>query len=211
MSNAEILEELGGASCATRWNIVAKLGTVRKRSNRGETYYLDLRPYGTIWSHKGYPLQSRAVAERLLAEIQGKVASAGADIYDVLAEYLPTNAKPNLISGFINRWVALKQSEMEAGELSPTYIRELDRYSCSEGHFSWWFSRSIHEINYANLEEWSLWLAERGLGPKTRWNVMGAFRTFGNWLVRRETLKGPLCAFPLPKLQKHQPKILAPA
>ena len=37
---------------------------------------------------------------------------------------------------------------------------------------------SIHEIMYGTLEDWSLWLADRGQSPKSRRNFLGYFRTF---------------------------------
>ncbi len=87
-------------------------------------------------------------------------------------------------------WVEVKRREAEAGDRSPTYVRELERFAKPEGYFSWWAGRSIHEIDYGMLEDWSLWLADRGLSPKTRRNVLGAFHSFLGWLRRRGDTRG---------------------
>ena len=58
------------------------------------------------------------------------------------------------------------------------------------------------------LEDWSLWLADRDLSPKTRRNVMGYFRAFLVWLHRREDLRA-VPRFPLPKADEHEPRLLA--
>ncbi len=172
-----------------RFHLVGKLGRLRTEQRAdGVAYCLDFRPYGRVWSHRGIRITDEATANRVLEAIRAKVAE-GRHLLDVLAEYLPPDSKPNLVPSWMERWLEVKRREVAAGDRSPTYLRELDRYAQPNGHLSWWRERSIHEIDYGTLEDWSLWLADRGLGPKTRWNVIGAFRSFVGWLKRRGELR----------------------
>ena len=182
-SVVRILRSLETAASATRWSIVGDLGKIRRRPDTG-TFFLDFRPYGRLYRHRGIPINNEGTARRLLEQIRGKVAE-GRHLDDVLAEYLPAEAKPNLVGVRVERWLEVKRREVDAGDRSPTYLRELVRYARPEGHFSWWVGCSIFEIDYGGLEDWSLWLADRGLSAKSRRNVLGAFRSFMGWLRRR--------------------------
>jgi integrase len=167
---------------------------------------LDLRPYGRVWSNRGIRIADAGTARRLLEQIRAKVAD-GRLLEEVLAEYLPADAKPNLVATRLEPWIELKRREVAAGDRSPTYIRELERYARPGGHFSWWDSRSIFEIDYAALEDWSMWLADRDLGPKTRFNVIAAFRSFAGWLKRRGEIR-EVPEFPWPKVPEYEPRVL---
>jgi len=115
----------------TRWRLAARLGRIRKRYKNRETYYIDLRPYGSVWSYKGFPLRASEDAERLLAEIQSKVSRTGVGIAEVLAEYQPSHAKPNLVVERLQTWLELKREQVRSGDRSPTYLGELEHGSGS--------------------------------------------------------------------------------
>jgi integrase len=151
----------------------------------------------------------RDTATRVLELIRARIAQ-GATLDEATAPFLPSTHEANLVLTRAQQWLALKQREAEAGDRSPTYVRELARYVGPKGHFSWWAGRSIHEVGYAALEDWSHWLAERGLSPKTRWNVLAAFRSFLGWLYKREEIRELPRQFPWPKLTETAPPILAP-
>jgi integrase len=102
----------------------------------------------------------------------------------------------------------VKGREVEAGDRSPTYLRELRRYDRPEGEFSFFKGYSIHGLGYAAIEDWSLWLADRGLSAKTRRNVMGAFRSFLGWLHRRSAIAS-IPEFLFPAADEHHPRILS--
>lgn len=182
-SPARLLATMEGAERAVRWELVGKLGRIRSRRG-GREFFLDFRPYGRVWSNRGIRITDEATARRLLEQIRGQVAE-DRPLEEVLADYLPAQAKPNLVPVWVEKWLDLKRREAAAGDRSPTYLRELERYARAGGHFSWWRHRSIHEIEYGTLEDWSHWLADRGLSPKTRHNVIAAFRSFVGWLKRR--------------------------
>jgi hypothetical protein len=58
--------------------------------------------------------------------------------------------------------IELVREKVNSGDRSPTYLREIERYAELNGHIgAWWYGRSIHEVNYATLEDWTRWLAKR--------------------------------------------------
>ena len=163
---------------------MSALGRVRRRKHiNGEVrYYLDLRPYSTrIYSDSGEisfrdESHARAVLERIRTRLAG-----GLRFEEAVTPYLPASAQLNQVEAKLALWLRVKRQAVEAGDLSPTYLRPLERYCQSEGHFGWWHGRSLSEIRYATLEDWTLWLAERRdprtgqrLSGKTRRNVVGA-------------------------------------
>jgi integrase len=97
---------------------------------------------------------------------------------------------------------------MEAGERSPGYLRELERYAELEGHIGgFWIGRTIHEINAGTVQDWDEWLRARPIGAKTRRNVLGAFHAFCSWLeLRDEIAKVP--RMPSVAMDEHAPTIL---
>jgi integrase/recombinase XerC len=78
------------------------------------------------------------------------------------------------------------------------------------GHFSFFNEHSIHEITYGVLEDWSLWLADRKLSPKTRRNLLASFRAFLVWLHRRGEIRD-VSEFPSVKVDEHEPRIIGVA
>ena len=209
-SAARLLEDIACAEYAVRWALVGKLGRIRsrKRGEGGELeFYLDFRPYGRVWSHRGIRLTDEETARRLMEQIRGQVAD-GMPLAEVLARYQPPGAKANMVPMWLGRWLEIRRRECEAGSLSPGYLKELERLCAPRGHFSFFEHTSIHEISFGVLEDWSLWLADRDLGPKTRRNVMGYFRAFLVWLQRRGELR-QIPRFPLPKADEHEPRLLA--
>ena len=209
------MASLEGADRATRFDIVGKLGRIRSRK-RGKAqpleFFLDFRPVGRVWSHHGIRLTDEETANRLLEQIRGKVAE-DRSLADVLAEYLPATAKPNLVPARVAAWLEVKRRQVETGDRSPTYLRELRRYARPGGEFSWWANRSIHEISYAALEDWSGWLADKEtkhgrLSAKTRANILGAFRGFVGWLHRREEIR-KVPEFPTVDVPEYLPRIIS--
>jgi integrase len=208
-SARSILSSLAGTAPAVRFQIVGGLGRIRNRKLRGSGvgYYLDFRPYGRVWSHRGIQITDRATANRLLEQIRGEVAK-GRALPDVLAAYLPATSKSNLAGTWLARWIAIRCREADAGSLSPNYVSELKRLARPGGHLSFFDDKSIYEIDYGVLEDYSLWLASRGLGAKSRRNYVAIVKAFLRWLRRRETISH-VPDFPLPKCDEHEPRILS--
>lgn len=168
---------------------------------------MDFRPFGRVWSNRGIPIGSEKSAQRLLEQIRAKVADEERRLPDVIAEYLPRKAKPNLVPSRLEIWLEVKRAEADAGSLSPLYVGELERFAEPGGHFSFFADKSIHEITYGTLEDFSLWLAKRKLGPKTRRNVIACFRAFLRWLQLRGELRDVPRA-PMPKAPEYEPRVI---
>ena len=115
-SIARFLTSLEGATSAVRFELVGKLGRIR-RDRRGH-YFLDFRPYGRIWSNRGITITDEDHARRLLERIRGEVAETRS-LEEVLAGYLPPSAKPNLVPTRLARWLEVRRLEAEAGSISP--------------------------------------------------------------------------------------------
>lgn len=83
---------------------------------------------------------------------------------------------------WLGRWIEIRLGEMQAGALSPNFVRELKRLAAPGGHFSFFDSVSIYDMTYGLLEDWSLWLGDREQSPKSRRNYLGYMRSFLRWL-----------------------------
>ena len=133
-----------------QWGEVRKFGRVRCYRTRGgrPRWFIDLgliEGYGRIklYSAPGIgPFGSQRDAKSILEQIRGAVFR-GRPISEVLALYLPRDAKPNLAEEKLERWLEVKRRQCRAGDISPTYLRELERWARPDGHFGWWWGRSI--------------------------------------------------------------------
>ncbi len=205
-STREILASLGPADRGTRYGIVVDLGTIRSRGNPPR-YYLDFRPYGRVWTNRGIRITDEGTARRLLEQIRGQVAE-GDSLETVLARYQPATSKANSVPTWLARWLEIRRRETAAGDMSPGYLSELERFTNPGGHFAFFDRDSIHEFSYGKFEDWSLWLADRGLSPKTRKNVLAAFQGFLAWLKRRGEIR-EVPEFPRIKVAEREPRIIA--
>ncbi len=101
----------------------------------------------------------------------------------------------------------------EQGSRQPRTLREYERWpgpaDSKHAHFQYWYGRSISEIDRAGLEEWSFWLSDRGLSPKTVRNVMGGVSSFMGWVADSVLADLAVPRFPLPEVDEHQPTILS--
>jgi len=186
---------------------VRLFGSVRPRE-RGEGYRIDARPFGWIYTVSGVALDTPEVAHAFLAVIRADIATGKAP-EDAVARFLSPTARPNLVTRRYADFLAFKARECANGDLAERTLREYRRYAREEkGELAYWEGRSLSEVNRASLEEWSQWLAARGLSAKTRRNVMGALRSAMGWLKERGGLHGDLPAFPLPRVAEHRPGII---
>jgi len=212
---AHILASLEAADGALRFRLVGQLGQIRRRKLRSGqvAFFLDFRPYGRVWSHRGVQITDEATAQRLIEQIRGKVEGKRS-LEEVLAEYLPKGAKANLVSTWLNRWLEVRRREAQAGSLSLNWLQELERLCEPGGHFSFFADTSIFEITYGTLEDFSLWLADREiapsgrrLSPKSRRAYLATFQAFLRWLQRRGELRDVPRA-PTIKVPEHEPRII---
>ncbi len=207
------LPSQAAAAHAMAWLEMGDFGAVRR--HKDGRIYVELPKAGggerRIWSQPvpgGRMPWTEESANRALELVRSRIAQ-GATVDEAMAIFLPSGHAINLVLARAEHWLAVKQREAEAGDRSPTYVRELARYLAPDGHFSWWAGRSIHEVSYAALEDWSHWLADRGLSPKTRWNILAAFRSFLGWLYRREEIRELPREYPWPKPPERTPAPLS--
>lgn len=159
-----------------------------------------------LYSFRGGPLDTRELAEAVLAFIETQVAR-GRAVDDVLGEVAPEVRGATSIEPLLRRWLVVFGKRVETGSRQPRTFEEYSRWAEPNGHFSFWFPRGLHEVDRASLEEWSFWLSDRGLGGKTIRNVMAGFRSFLSWVSDHS--KGFLVPrFPWPEVDEHQPIIL---
>ena len=188
----------------------------RVRHHRDGRVYIEFprtvgepRRLWAIWAGETrVPLDERT-ATRILERIRYEMAR-GRGAREVLTEFLPRFARPNLVEVRLERWLAARRRDAEAGDLSPRTLSELERWCGSAGHFGWWHGRSIYEVSPATLDDWSAWLAtERRLAPKTRWNILAGFHQFLSWLYVREELREMPRRYPWPRVPEHAPRLLS--
>lgn len=182
-------------------------GRVLKRE-RGSAYRIDARPFGWINTFKGQPMSKRLATELLLS-IRTEIARGKAP-EDAVAPYLSARAKPNQVIVRYAAWLEFKQRQVDAGERSPRTVQEYRRYARPGGEIEWWEGRGIAEVDEVSLEEWSLWMARRGVGAKTRRNVLGAFRSFLGWLKKRKAIR-EVPDFEMPEVDEHAPRVITRA
>lgn len=179
-------------------------GAVRPKT--ASRWRIDVRPFGWISSLAGEGFRSPEEAELVLRKIRGRIRS-GMSAEAAVAPFLTSSSAAARVATHYERWLEAKRREVRLGRLSPRTLQEYARYARPQGEIGWWDSRSIYEIDEARLEDWSFALAERCLAPKTIRNVLGAFRSFTAWLVRRGGLERvPL--FPVVRLERHAPRVL---
>ena len=155
------------------WLVANELGKIRQRSlPRGKVrFYLDFRPEGRVWSVPAgrgappVPIRDEGLARDLLHSIRSAVLQ-GRTLEQALAPFL---ARPeNAIRARVGHWLEKRRAHCEAGDISPTYLRELERYARAEGYFTWWGEASIFDVTYGELEDWDDSLAAQGLAASTR-------------------------------------------
>ena len=200
------------AAVVASWRAMGDTGKIRRHKRSGRLY-LDFRGHRRLWTQRvggaSIPFETESDAARVLEAVRWHLAQEkGLD--EVLALFRGDRSPENQIGPKLAKWIEQKRREARAGDRSPTYVRELERYAEPTGHFSWWAGYGIHDIAYGRLEDWSAWLAdERKLAPKTRWNVMAAFHAFAVWLYKREDLTALPREFPWPKVPEHAPAVLS--
>ena len=137
----------------------------------------------------------------MLEAIRALVAQ-GVDLRNPIDRGLPATSAAHRVDRWLERWLRRMRERVESGEL--------ERWCAPDGHIGIrWAHRSVHEIDYAGLDEWMTWLAsERKLSAKTRWNVVAAMSAFLGWLRKvGEITVTP--AIPWPTVREHAPRLLS--
>jgi site-specific recombinase XerD len=186
------------------------------RKGRAQRWRID---FGRRWSarflysFRGIAFESEEMAQAILSHVELEVAN-GRALDDVLSEFAPETSASTGIEPMLRRWLDLFRKRVAAGDRAPRTLRDYERWAGkpgqpgAEAHFAAWYGRSIWEVTTGSLEEWSYALAEKGLGLKTRRNVLAGFRSFLSWVAeQRTTFDVP--RFPWPEPDERLPKILS--
>jgi integrase len=152
--------------------------------------------------------RERQQAEFVLGAIRVEIAR-GTHPEEACTPFLNTRAGVNLVPQRYERWLEVRKAQVEAGDLSPRTIQEYEHYRRPGGEIEWWGKKSIFDINYGSLQDWSVWLSRRGLAPATRQHVLGAFRTFTGWLRKRGAIR-TVPEFPTITVPEYTPTIVSP-
>lgn len=180
-----------------RWSVARSVGRIylhKRTAAGGERWIVDLRPNGRITSipdpvtGRPVPLSSRFFAEQVLESIRAAFV-AGKTIEQACAAFMRSRSPANMVPTRVAAWLVRRRAACAAGDIGPGYVRELERYARAPGYFPWWNDATIWEISFGTLEDWSLAMAEQGLGANTRRKVLQGLRSFLADLVRRGELE----------------------
>lgn len=181
----------------------------RVRYHRRSGYYIDVRPHGRIWGLDGVGFgENEALAVGLLNMMRARLLERVPE-EQVVAPYLHARSSANRIASRYAEWLSIKDAEVRAQDRSPRTVAEYRRYAREGGELSWWNDLSVHDLSTADLEEWSLWMSDRGLSPKTRRHVLGALRACFGWLRRKRILK-EIPEWPRVQVSEYRAVILDP-
>lgn len=200
------------------WDAVSDLGSILpKHLPSGTTrWWIDfgrrqgrrVRLYSVPSAVDGRPIPfaNEEMAEQVLQAIRAEVRN-GRTLDQVLASYRGRPAPGDLIESRLDEYLRHWEGRATSGQRSTNTLREIRRYAGPAGHFSYWRGRAAHGISYADLEDWHLWLAGRGISAKTQRNVSNSFKTFLRWLRRRGAIED-VPEFPPIEVSEYAPRIL---
>jgi integrase len=182
-------------------------GKVRPRDDRDGRWWVDVRPYGRVYAVSGAAFPTPEKAQAVLEVIRMDVA-AGRSFEEAVGRFLTPKAKVNLLSRRYAEFLVARDTAVKAGDLSPTTVREFHRLARKGGELEFFANRCVSEVTSGLLEDWSTWLAARGLSAKSRRNMLGALRTFFGWLRLRGVVQS-VPVFKMPPDTEHRPEILS--
>jgi integrase len=151
--------------------------------------------------------------------LRAKVA-VGKPVQAVLIAYKRDSTAHLTVHRFVADWLADLEIRRQAGDLSPTYTRNLDRYAQPGGNLEFWREKTIHDISAGTVRDFGRWLAlrrtrnrqgketDQALSATTRRKVLGAFHAFCEWL-RQGELIAVVPPFPKVPRTEHQPVIIS--
>lgn len=170
------------------FRMAKNLGKIYFDEERGR-YIIDFRPWGRVTSIPVGDRRRKITDLELAKEVRGWIRGdvmKGATVEAAIAPYLPRSKTTLAVKAA--EWLEMVRERVAAGDRSPSYLRELERYARADGHFGPLLGVSIFELRAGVIEDWARGLARAGLSPKTRRNVIGALSALLHWLVAREEL-----------------------
>ena len=169
---------------------------------------------------KGLRFDSEASARRALDLYRADFVQSGKPLHEAVVEWNGISLESERIGTRIESHVEHFRGLVAAGKRSPTTLRELERYSKTEGHIgAFWGNVSIMGLTYGQIEDWHTWLAGRckigkngqptgeAISLKSQKNVSDAFRAFLRWSKRRDP-SVTVPDFPSITVPRYVPKIV---
>ncbi len=201
------------------WDVADSIGKVRQRKTGG--YYVCFGRQGAIWSvpnpsgGRGIKF-TRELADRVLASVRNNIA-AGQTLGSALSPWLAKTRDDQLVLTRAKNWLEHQRARVESRSLSPTYVRELERYVLHPGYWPGFLKDvPITGVTTRLVDDFDLWLGQKGgangtgLSPATRNKVLGALRAFLGWLRRRgEITFDQIPELPRIEIPEHSPQIIS--
>ena len=171
-------------------------------------YFVDLSFQGKrirVYSFRdGQPLSSYELAQRARQLIEHEIEKG---VFDP-SRWVKSDVKKFLIETQWERFLWIKEKQVEAGELSPGYLNQIRSYS---KHILGFFKeKDVREIKKADITDFWKYLQEKGgnkkLSPKTINNILRLFKSFLSFLQSEEVISH-VPHFPVVKVQKKEPEV----
>jgi site-specific recombinase XerC len=172
---------------AADWRVVD--GKIRSRPARRSgkiTFYLDFHPLlkgpdRFLTSYSGVTLETREDALILQQRIQAQ-RDRGKTLAEAVSAYRQPKNRRNQIRALAENWITWLE---DASDLEPYTL------SSYRGHvgnqFEWWGARTVDQVDWELLYQWSKWMQAEGLAPKTVVNVLATMRSFLRWYQMRHS------------------------
>ena len=185
-----------------------RLGELRYRIDFGRIHgkreYVDSEPL----MRGRRPFKTQAAADEALWQIRAELMD-GRNLSDVLAEFKGRPEAAERFETHLDRYLVHYRELVAQGQRSPGSLKHLERWARPGGHFEWWRGRSIRRVTLGDTEDYTTWLGNRALAPKTQRNIQRQVRALFNWIARRGDIPG-FQAPPWPTIEvpDHLHKIL---
>ncbi|HXK21632.1 MAG TPA: site-specific integrase [Myxococcota bacterium] len=186
-------------------------GRVRPREKGREGYRIDLHPLNAprfLYTVSGQTFATADQARFVLDGIRYEINVLKKAPEDAVARFLSAKAKPNLVPARYQEWIAgLEKTVGTPHGIAERTLAEYRRYGAAVA--SRFAAVGVREVTEGMLESWSVALAEREtkISPKTRRNIVSAFRTFLGWCKRH----GHAASVPdLPRIRQTGKRFKAP-
>lgn len=165
-----------------------------------------VKVYGYPGVGKMVAFQSADDARLELRRIQSEII-AGASPGEAIKPYFASLIAHDMVEVKLAEYLSDQRRRMNRGELSARgTFADLERWTKPGGHWSFWDGHRIDMVGRREIRQFHGWLADRGLGDKTRKNVSDTFRTFLISCARDEGREVP--EFPPIAVTEYAPKTI---
>ena len=194
-------------------------GKVRslKRANGSLTWVIDLGKKKNrlgeqskprfLYSFRGKGFKTKAEADYALRVMEHERHLNDRSLADTVGLLGPRYQPKAMLKNQLECWIKTKRQAAKAGDITNRYVQDLERNN--QNYFIWWHDKVILDITAANVNAFARWLGEQKLSPKSRFNLLGIFKGFVNWLVDDEEALAKVPKWPTVKVPEFVPVILS--